>query len=188
MTKRVFDLLFSLCALVVTAPVWLPVALWIRFDSAGPVFFRQERVGLRGRRFLIYKFRTMRQDAGAGAAQITVGGDPRITRAGALLRRYKLDELPQFVNVLRGDMSVVGPRPEVPRYVDLYPPATRDTILSVRPGITDLASIAFRSESELLQGAQDAEAFYVSQVLPAKLEYCLRYVREQSQCLSQSPP
>jgi lipopolysaccharide/colanic/teichoic acid biosynthesis glycosyltransferase len=181
MTKRVFDLLFSLCALVVTAPLWLVAALWIRLDTPGPVFFLQERVGLRGRRFLIYKFRTMKDDAaGAVGSQITVGADPRITRAGALLRRYKLDELPQFVNVLRGDMSVVGPRPEVPRYVDLYPPAARDAILCVRPGITDLASIAYRSESELLQGAQDPEAFYVSQVLPAKLEYGQRYVREQS--------
>jgi lipopolysaccharide/colanic/teichoic acid biosynthesis glycosyltransferase len=180
MLKRVFDVCFALCALVALAPVFAVVALWIELDSRGPVLFRQERVGLRGRPFAIYKFRTMRVDAAEHGPQITVGADPRITRAGALLRKYKLDELPQFVNVLIGDMSVVGPRPEVPRYVALYPPEAKDLILSVRPGITDLASVAYRDEGALLAACEDPEALYVQTILPAKLEYCLQYVETRS--------
>ncbi|MBT2300809.1 sugar transferase [Variovorax paradoxus] len=180
MFKRLFDICFALCALLVSAPVLVAVALWIKLDSRGSVLFRQERVGLRGRLFAIYKFRTMRVGATEQGPQITVRADSRITRAGAFLRRYKLDELPQFVNVLVGDMSVVGPRPEVPRYVALYPREARDLILSVRPGITDLASIAYRDESALLNGADDPEALYVQEVLPAKLEHCLQYVQTQS--------
>lgn len=181
MLKRAFDLLIATCALLVSAPLLLVIAAWIKLDSRGPVFFCQERVGLRGRTFAIYKFRTMFVDAAAtGGAQITVGADPRITRAGRFLRRHKLDELPQFLNVLKGEMSVVGPRPEVPRYVALYPPETRELVLSVRPGITDLASIAYRDESRLLAQADDPEALYVQEVLPAKLEYCVQYVRTSS--------
>ena len=181
MLKRAFDLLIATCALLVSAPVLLVIAVWIKLDSRGPVFFCQERVGLRGRTFAIYKFRTMFVDiAATGGAQITVGADPRITRAGRFLRRHKLDELPQFVNVLKGEMSVVGPRPEVPRYVALYPPETRELVLSMRPGITDLASIAYRDENRLLAKADDPEALYVHEVLPAKLEYCVQYVRTSS--------
>lgn len=179
--KRCFDLTLASGALLTLAPVMLLTALWIKIDSRGPVLFRQDRVGLNGKLFAIYKFRTM--EAGSRRqlqSGITVGADPRITRAGALLRKYKLDELPQFINVLRGDMSVVGPRPEVPQYVATYPPQTRDRVLSVRPGITDLASIAYRNESELLGRAEDPEAFYVEQILPDKLDFCLQYVASRS--------
>jgi lipopolysaccharide/colanic/teichoic acid biosynthesis glycosyltransferase len=164
-------------ALLVLAPVMLLTAIWIKTDSAGPVLFRQDRVGLNGSLFAIFKFRTMTATPlPAHQPGITVGADPRITRAGALLRKYKLDELPQFFNVLLGDMSVVGPRPEVPKYVATYPPQVRDIVLSVRPGITDLASIEYRNESELLGQAEDPETFYLQVVLPRKLEYCVQYV------------
>ena len=180
MVKRLFDVLFSAGALIVLAPLMLAVAVWIKIDSPGPVLFRQARVGRGGKLFNILKFRSMRVDAAAQGPQLTVGDDPRITRAGAWLRKYKIDEFPQFINVVLGDMSLVGPRPEVPRYVNLYPPAVRDLVLSVRPGITDTASIAYRDESEILRRSADPERTYVEQVLPAKLELSQRYVRERS--------
>jgi lipopolysaccharide/colanic/teichoic acid biosynthesis glycosyltransferase len=180
MFKRLFDLLFSAAALLLVLPVLLVSAAWIKLDSTGPVFFRQERVGRTGRTFRIFKFRTMRVDAERHGPQITVGEDVRITRPGHWLRRYKLDELPQFINVLLGDMSVVGPRPEVPRYVALYSAAQRDTVLSVRPGITDIASLEYRDENALLANCDDPERVYVEQVLPAKLALCERYVRERT--------
>lgn len=180
MFKRLFDVCFALCALVMTAPVLLVVSLCIKLDSRGPILFRQQRIGLRGKPFEILKFRTMRADRIGTGSQITIGADPRITRVGAVVRKYKLDELPQFFNVLVGDMSVVGPRPEVPRYVAMYPPDARELILSVRPGITDLASIAYRDESAMLGSATDPEALYVTEILPAKLEYCLQYIQTRS--------
>ncbi len=180
MLKRAFDIFFSSGALLVLAPLLLVVALWVKTDSTGPVFFRQRRVGRRGREFLIYKFRTMAADAEARGPQITVGTDARVTRSGAFLRKYKIDEFPQFINVLVGDMSVVGPRPEVPHYVALYSEAVRAVVLSVRPGITDLASIEYRDENELLGRSADPEFTYVHEVMPAKLAYCERYVRERS--------
>ena len=180
MAKRLFDMAFSLLALLLLCPLLLAVALWVRLDSPGPVFFRQQRVGRRGQLFDIYKFRTMHTGAEAMGPQITVGEDARITRAGAWLRRSKVDELPQFINVLRGDMSVVGPRPEVPRYVAQYPADVRDSVLSVRPGITDLASIEFRDESALLARSSDPERTYVEQILPAKLRHAQEYVRTRS--------
>jgi lipopolysaccharide/colanic/teichoic acid biosynthesis glycosyltransferase len=180
MGKRYFDIVFSAGALLVLAPLLLAVALWVKFDTPGPVFFRQVRVGLRGREFRIFKFRTMRSDAERVGPQITVGADARVTRSGAFLRKYKIDEFPQFINVLIGDMSVVGPRPEVPRYVTLYPAATRDLVLSVRPGITDLASIEYRDENELLGHSANPDRTYIEQVMPAKLAFCERYVREHS--------
>lgn len=180
MAKRLFDIGFAVLALLLLGPLLLAVALWVRLDSPGPVLFRQQRVGQGGRLFGIVKFRTMRPDAEAAGPQITIGQDARITRAGAWLRRSKLDELPQFLNVLRGDMSVVGPRPEVPRYVALYPAEVRETVLSVRPGITDLASIEFRDESALLAHSSDPERTYVEQILPAKLLHAQRYVRTHS--------
>jgi lipopolysaccharide/colanic/teichoic acid biosynthesis glycosyltransferase len=180
MLKRVFDIVFALCALLISVPVLLAAALWIKLDSRGPILFRQERVGLRGGTFAIYKFRTMRVGAAEEGPQITVESDLRITRAGVFLRKYKLDELPQFVNVLVGDMSVVGPRPEVSRYIALYPREARDLILSVRPGITDLASIAYRDEGAVLAAAEDPEELYVREILPAKLEHCCQYVRKRS--------
>ena len=180
MTKRLFDIAFALLALLLLGPLLLAVALWVRLDSPGPVFFRQQRVGRSGQLFDIYKFRTMQTGAEAMGPQITVGEDARITRAGAWLRRSKVDELPQFINVLRGDMSVVGPRPEVPRYVAQYPADVRETVLSVRPGITDLASIEFRDESALLARSSDPERTYVEQILPAKLRHAQEYVRTRS--------
>ena len=178
MGKRLFDLAFSALALAVLALVLLAVALWVVWDSPGPALFQQVRVGRRGRLFPIYKFRTMQAEA-AGPA-ITVGADARITRAGRWLRRSKVDELPQFINVLRGDMSIVGPRPEVPRYVALYPDDLRDVVLSVRPGITDIASIAFRDESTLLGASRDPERTYVEQILPAKLRHAADYARSHT--------
>ena len=180
MAKRLFDIAFALLALLLLGPLLLAVALWVRLDSPGPVFFRQQRVGRSGQLFDIYKFRTMQTGAEAMGPQITVGEDARITRAGAWLRRSKVDELPQFINVLRGDMSVVGPRPEVPRYVAQYPADVRDSVLSVRPGITDLASIEFRDESALLARSSDPERTYVEQILPAKLRHAQEYVRTRS--------
>jgi len=180
MAKRLFDIAFALLALLLLGPLLLLVALWVRLDSPGPVFFRQQRVGRGGQLFDIVKFRTMRTGAEAMGPQITVGQDTRITHAGAWLRRSKVDELPQFINVLRGDMSVVGPRPEVPRYVALFPADVRQAVLSVRPGITDLASIEFRDESALLAQSQDPERTYVEQILPAKLRHAQEYVRTRS--------
>lgn len=180
MLKRLFDLIFAGMALLVLSPLLAGLALWVKLDSAGPVFFRQVRVGRMGREFRIYKFRTMRVDAERFGPQITIGADGRITRSGQFLRRYKLDELPQFINVLLGDMSIVGPRPEVPRYVALYSQTQRDVILSVRPGITDIASLEYRDENDLLGQSTDPERTYVEQVMPAKLALCERYVRERS--------
>lgn len=180
MAKRLFDLLLSSLGLVLLAPLLLALALWIKLDSRGPVLFRQERVGRFGRPFLIHKFRTMAVDAPTRGPQITIGADPRITGAGRFLRRSKLDELPQLWDVLRGAMSLVGPRPEVPRYVALYPDAQRRLLLSVRPGITDLASLQYRDESEQLAGSADPERTYVDVVMPAKLALSTRYVQEAS--------
>lgn len=178
MAKRLFDLLLSASGLALLAPVLLLVAVWIRLDSSGPALFRQERVGRAGRLFTIHKFRTMRVD-GAGLG-LTVGRDVRITRAGEVLRRYKIDELPQLWDVLRGAMSLVGPRPDLPQYVARYPAALRDVVLSARPGITDPASLAFRNEAELLAKAADPEREYVEHILPAKLQLSADYVRQAS--------
>lgn len=180
MPKRLFDLVFSALALVLLAPVLVVVAAWVAADSPGGVFFRQTRVGRNGRLFRIYKFRTMHALAEAAGPAITVGTDGRITRAGGWLRRTKIDELPQFINVLLGEMSVVGPRPEVPRYVAQYPDSVRDLVLSVRPGITDRASIEFRDESHLLGQSSNPEQTYVEQILPIKLRYATEYVQSQT--------
>ena len=180
MAKRCFDLVCAGLGLVLLAPLFVGIALWIKFDSRGPVFFRQQRVGRGGVPFRIHKFRTMAADALARGPELTVGADPRITRAGRFLRAAKLDELPQLLDVLAGTMSLVGPRPEVPRYVAMYPPALRDKVLSVRPGITDPASIAYRDESALLAAAADPERAYVEQVMPAKLQHAVRYVERMS--------
>ena len=174
--KRVFDVATALLGLVLLAPLFVAVAVWIKLDSPGPVFFRQERIGRGGVPFRIHKFRTMRVGAEMAGPALTVGADPRITRAGAFLRRTKIDELPQLIDVLGGDMSVVGPRPEVPRYVAAYPPELRAKVLSVRPGITDPASLQFRDESTLLAQAADPEREYRDVVLPAKLRLAADYV------------
>jgi lipopolysaccharide/colanic/teichoic acid biosynthesis glycosyltransferase len=177
--KRLFDVLAAGAGLLLLAPLLLAVALWVKLDSQGPVLFRQVRVGRHGVPFEIYKFRTMAH-CPDGGRQLTVGQDPRVTRAGRFLRHYKLDELPQLLNVLEGTMSLVGPRPEVPRYVECYPPGVRNTVLSVRPGVTDLAAILYKDESAILGQAGDPERAYVDTILPVKLEYYQRYVRERS--------
>lgn len=180
MTKRFFDACASGAGLLVLSPVLLLIAILIRLDSRGPVFFRQERVGQFGRVFRIHKFRTMVVDAERRGMQITVGADPRVTRVGTFLRRYKLDELPQLIDVVLGRMSLVGPRPEVPRYVACYPRDVKDLVLSVRPGITDRASIEFKDENEILGRAADPHRAYVEEVLPIKLGYYVAYVKNRS--------
>jgi lipopolysaccharide/colanic/teichoic acid biosynthesis glycosyltransferase len=181
MNKRIFDLVAAGAGLILLAPLFALVALWIRLDSPGPVFFRQQRVGRLGVHFDIFKFRTMASSADAEAeAQLTIGRDRRITKAGKWLRYYKIDELPQLINVVRGEMSLVGPRPEVPRYVAYYPEAVREIVLSVAPGITDWASILYKDENAILGRSADPEKAYRETVLPAKLEYCVRYVRERT--------
>ena len=179
-TKRMFDVAAALTGLVLLAPLFVVVAVWIRLDSPGPVFFRQERVGRGGVPFRIHKFRTMRVAAESPGPALTIGADPRITRAGAFLRRTKIDELPQLIDVLRGDMSIVGPRPEVPDFVAAYPPELRAKVLRVRPGITDPASLQFRDESTLLARAADPEREYRDVVLPAKLRLAADYVDQAS--------
>jgi lipopolysaccharide/colanic/teichoic acid biosynthesis glycosyltransferase len=178
--KRLMDLSFASVALVMLGPLMCVIGLLVRVDSPGPALFRQERVGRGGRTFAILKFRSMRADAPRSGPAVTVGNDPRITRLGRFIRRYKLDELPQLINVIKGDMSLVGPRPEVPKYVELYPAEARRVVLSVRPGITDPASIAFVNESELLATAADAEAMYREVILPQKLRMYCDYVSGQS--------
>lgn len=180
MAKRLFDWLASTCGLLALAPVLVVLAVWIKLDSAGPVFFRQERVGLGGKLFRIHKFRTMVTDAERRGLQITVGADARVTRVGQWLRKYKLDELPQLLDVWLGHMSLVGPRPEVPGYVACYPADVRDVVLSVRPGITDRASIEFKDENEILGRAADPHLAYVNEVLPIKLRYYVDYVAQRS--------
>ena len=180
MIKRLLDIVASFIGLFLLSPVLLIIALLIKRDSPGPVFFRQERIGQYGKPFHIHKFRTMTVAQPSTAMQITVGQDARITRIGAFLRHYKIDELPQLIDVLQGSMSLVGPRPEVPKYVALYPEAVKSIVLSVRPGITDLASIEYRSESELLGKSSNPEQTYIEEVMPAKLAYCVQYVEQQS--------
>lgn len=180
MPKRIFDLVLSALALVLLAPAFMLIALAIRCDSAGPVLFRQERVGRGGRAFRIHKFRTMGADAPLQGPAITIGQDPRITRVGAWLRRTKLDELPQLIDVLRGDMSLVGPRPEVPQYVALYPADLRERVLSVRPGITDPVSLKLADEARVLAASSDPERTYREELLPAKLREAVAYAEQAS--------
>ena len=177
--KRMMDIAVSAVALCVLWPLYLIIALAIVIDDPGPVFYRQVRVGRGGKPFRIFKFRSMVVDADKKGLEITVGNDRRITRVGAFLRKTKLDEMAQLINVLCGQMSFVGPRPEVPRYVELYTPYQRQVLL-VRPGITDYASIAYRNENDLLDAAQDPERMYIEQIMPAKIELNMKYLREIS--------
>jgi len=175
--KRIFDFFLALISLIFIIPLLLAIAIWIKLDSPGPVFFRQTRVGQFGREFRIYKFRTMVPDAEALGKQITAANDDRITRSGKFLRKYKLDELPQLFNVVKGDMSLVGPRPEVPKYVALYT-AEQRRVLQVRPGITDMASIEFRNESELLANVPHPEEVYIQEIMPQKLDLNMQYIAQ----------
>ena len=177
--KRAMDIVLSACALAVLWPLLLLIALAIWIDDPGPVFYRQVRVGRNGKTFRIFKFRSMVMDADKKGLAITVGRDSRITRVGAVLRKPKLDELAQLLNVLLGQMSFVGPRPEVPKYVELYTPYQRQVLL-VRPGFTDYASIAYRNENDLLAGAPNPEAMYIEQIMPDKIELNMKYLREIS--------
>ena len=173
MTKRFFDIVVAAFALVLLSPLLLGIVLAVRFDSRGPALYRQERVGRHGVPFRIHKFRTMRD--GAEGLLLTLPGDLRVTRVGAWLRRTRLDELPQLIDVLQGTMSLVGPRPDVPRYVAQYPAALRDRVLAVRPGITDPASLAHLNEAALLARAADPEREYIEHILPLKLQHAADY-------------
>lgn len=176
---RFFDILFSLLGILLLSPVFIVLYVFIRLESKGGGFYRQRRVGRYGRDFYVYKFRSMRVGADKQGL-ITVGGrDPRITRIGYFIRKYKLDELPQLFNVLKGDMSLVGPRPEVRKYVDLYTDEQRK-VLSVRPGITDYASIEYVDENAILGQAKDADKAYVEQIMPDKLRCNMKYIDNQS--------
>ncbi len=177
--KRLFDMVFSLALIVVLLPVGIVVSIWIVLDDFGSPFFVQQRVGLGGKNFGLLKFRSMRKNA-ESKGQLTVGmKDNRITRSGYFIRKYKIDELPQLVNVFLGEMSVVGPRPEVPKYVLLYN-EEQQNVLSIKPGITDFASIKYVRENELLSASSDPEKTYIEEIMPAKLELNLKYLREQS--------
>jgi lipopolysaccharide/colanic/teichoic acid biosynthesis glycosyltransferase len=178
--KRVFDLFFSLIGLILLSPIFLLIALWIKLDSKGPVFFRQKRVGLYEKPFFIYKFRTMSLDAEQKGLKITVGLDPRITKPGLVLRKYKLDEFPQLIDVILGEMSIVGPRPEVPQYVEKYPKELRAKIFKLRPGITDWASVKFKDENAILSQSSDPERTYIEEILPIKLTYYESYFHQAS--------
>jgi lipopolysaccharide/colanic/teichoic acid biosynthesis glycosyltransferase len=176
--RRLLDFVASLAGLAVLSPLFVLVGVWIKLDTPGPVFYRANRVGRAGRPFRLYKFRSMIADADKRGPGITATGDSRVTSVGRFLRRTKLDELPQLINVLRGDMSLVGPRPEDPRYVALYTPEQR-RVLTVRPGITSAASLAYRHEERLLAG-EDWEVVYREQVLPAKLALDLAYLERRT--------
>jgi lipopolysaccharide/colanic/teichoic acid biosynthesis glycosyltransferase len=174
--KRLFDFLTAFIFSILFIPLWIVIAVVIKLTSKGPIFFRQVRVGLNGSEFKIFKYRTMIIDAEYKGLQITVGGrDPRITNIGYVLRKSKLDELPQLFNIIIGQMSFVGPRPEVPRYVDLYTQAQRE-VLTVRPGITDVASIEYIDENELLKDAVDPEKMYIDKIMQDKLKMNLEYL------------
>jgi len=176
---RLFDFLFSILGLVILSPLFAIVAIWIKFDSSGPVFYKQIRVGKDNKDFRLFKFRSMVTDA-ENKGLITVGGrDPRVTRSGYFIRKYKLDELPQLINVLIGEMSLVGPRPEVRKYVDLYDEEQRK-VLSVKPGITDYASIEYIDENELLAKSDDPERTYIDIIIPEKIRYNMKYIENRS--------
>ena len=177
--KRLFDICFSLALIIVLLPLAIVVSLWIVFDDFGSPFFVQQRVGLSGKNFGLLKFRSMKKNAEL-QGQLTVGmKDNRITRSGYFIRKYKIDELPQLVNVFLGEMSIVGPRPEVPKYVLLYN-EEQQNVLSIKPGITDFASIEYVRENELLIASSNPEKTYIEEIMPAKLALNLKYLREQS--------
>ena len=177
--KRLFDIVASGLGLLVLSPFFLIIAIWIKLDSKGPVFYRQVRVGRNNNDFRIFKFRSMRVGSDKGSL-VTIGGrDPRVTRSGYWIRKFKLDELPQLINVFIGDMSLVGPRPEVRHYVDYWTPEQMH-VLDVRPGITDPASIKFRNENELMEKAKDPEKYYIEFIMQEKLKLYLEYVNNHS--------
>ena len=177
--KRIFDFVTSLCGLIVLSPMFIVVAVLIKKEDGGRVFFRQTRVGQNGKLFKIYKFRTMVENAEKMGARVTRGDDPRVTKIGKVLRKYKIDELPQLVNVLKGEMSLVGPRPEVPEYVNAYK-KDYEKILKVKPGVTDFAALEYIDEEGLLKDTEDPEKVYLEKILPEKMKYYEKYIREMS--------
>ncbi|ACD52028.1 sugar transferase [Clostridium botulinum] len=177
--KRIFDFVCSTLGIIILSPIFILLSIMIKTGSDGPVFFKQIRVGEDGKDFEILKFRTMVVDAEKLGKQITVGNDNRITKIGSFLRKYKLDELPQLINVFKGDMSLVGPRPEVPRYVNMYNEEQRK-VLEVKPGITDLASIRYKDENALLGKAENPEEFYINTIMPDKLALNLEYINKSN--------
>jgi len=177
--KRIFDLVFTVPGIIVLIPLLIIIAIWVKLDSPGPIIFRQERVGQFERRFRIFKFRTMVYDAEKLGAQITVGNDSRITKSGYFLRKYKIDELPQLFNVIRGEMSLVGPRPEVPGYVAFYNNKQR-AVLDLVPGITDPASIKYQNESKTLALSKEPEQTYILEIMPEKILINLNYSRRST--------
>ncbi|UZP03062.1 sugar transferase [Clostridium botulinum] len=177
--KRIFDFVCSTLGIIILSPIFILLSIMIKTGSDGPVFFKQIRVGEDGKDFEILKFRTMVVDAEKLGKQITVGNDNRITKIGSFLRKYKLDELPQLINVFKGDMSLVGPRPEVPRYVNMYNDEQRK-VLEVKPGITDLASIRYKDENALLGKAENPEEFYINTIMPDKLALNLEYINKSN--------
>ncbi len=176
---RLFDICFSTVGLIILSPLFLILAIWIKLDSSGPVFYKQIRVGKDNKDFKLFKFRSMVTNADKKGL-ITVGGrDPRVTRSGYFIRKYKLDELPQLINVFKGDMSLVGPRPEVRRYVDMYDENQRK-VLTVKPGITDYASIEYIDENEILGKAEEPEKVYIEKIMPEKIKYNMKYINNRS--------
>jgi lipopolysaccharide/colanic/teichoic acid biosynthesis glycosyltransferase len=180
MLKRLFDILFSFLGLLITSPILLLVAIAIKLDSRGPVFYRGERIGKKGKPFRIFKFRTMVENAERIGGPSTASDDPRLTRIGNFLKKYQIDELPQLINVLKGEMSFVGPRPEVKRYVDMMSQQEKDIILSVAPGMTDFASLWNFHEGEILKGSSDPEKTYMDKIRPEKIRLQIEYVKKRS--------
>ena len=177
--KRLFDIIASGCGLIILSPLFVILAIWVILDSEGPVFYRQVRVGYKNRDFRIFKFRSMRIGSDKGSL-VTIGGrDPRVTRSGYFIRKFKFDELPQLINVFLGDMSLVGPRPEVRHYVNFWTEKQMH-VLDVRPGITDPASIKFRNENELMENAEDPEDYYINVIMQEKIKLYLEYVENAS--------
>ncbi|RUM50250.1 MAG: sugar transferase [Hydrogenothermus sp.] len=177
--KRLIDFVLSLVGLIVLLPIFIVIAILIKKEDRGSIFFRQTRVGQNRKNFKIYKFRTMVENAENLGAQVTKGDDPRITKIGKILRKYKLDELPQLINVLKGEMSLVGPRPEVPKYVNAYKEKYEE-ILKVKPGITDFAALEYIDEERLLKDAKDPEKVYIEKILPEKIKYYEKYIKQMS--------
>jgi len=179
MIKRLFDILVSLIGLIVLAPIFLLISFWIKFDSKGSVFFRQVRVGLKGKNFRIHKFRTMHLSS-ENQGRLTIGDDDRITQSGQFLRKYKIDELPQLIDVLIGKMSLVGPRPEVQEFINIYPVDVKNKVLSVKPGITDIASIEMANENYILGKCKNPKQTYIDIILPIKQKHYINYVDNHS--------
>ena len=179
MIKRLFDLFFSFFGLILLTPLFILIALWIKLDSKGPVFFRQQRVGLKGGVFKIHKFRTMKESS-EDQGRLTIGDDDRITQSGQFLRKFKFDELPQLIDVFIGKMSLVGPRPEVQEFIDIYPVDVKNKILSIKPGITDMASIEMANENDILGKYKNPKQAYIDIILPIKQKHYLNYVDNHS--------